>query len=346
MHQSVGQDSSHVFTTPVWDPDTLQNVTVSDNDTFTNKSKDGYSVDKQVMAIYQILVPTLFLGIILFGLLGNLLVVYVIISQRKLWTISNLLLLNLAATDVLFLLICGGFSAAYYMLTEWPLGNGWCLLMQYLMYVSCYVTVYTLVAVSIVRYIYVVHGPRHITMRTRKTSAICVIVIWVTFLLLKIPILFVHGVSHDPLTGRTDCIIDGNQEGQELFTCFFVFAYILPLGIIATLYLMIVRYLKSPNRRVPSIHTPRVSRQGHVTKVLTILVCTFAICWLPLHIHLLWAYHGSIPNSIVYKVMLIVWHCLIYVNSMLNPLIYNFFSKDFKDSFRKVFQCKKEPIVV
>ena len=140
----------HLVVTSILETEFQQAVTVVDAVNRTTNN-DGYFFNGQVMAIYQVLVPTLFLAIILFGVLGNGLVIYVIISRRKLWTITNLLLLNLAATDVVFLLICGGFSTAYYLLTEWPLGQGLCLLMQYLMFVSCYVTVYTLVAVSVVR---------------------------------------------------------------------------------------------------------------------------------------------------------------------------------------------------
>ena len=304
--------------------------------------KADCSSDELIFRIYQVLVPSLFAGIILCGLLGNCLVIYVILSRRNLQTVTNLLLLNLAISDVAFLLICGSFSVAHYVLTEWPLGLALCRIIQYFQYVSCYVTVYTLVAVSVVRYISVVHGTHACFIRRKKNVIILIISIWVVFLFAKIPILLVHDVAENPVTQRIECIISAKVYGQNLFATFFVFAYALPLSIIGTLYVMIIRHLRhsSPQTLSPG---HQEERQSHVTKVVTILVLTFAMCWLPLHLHLLTAYYSSIPETVAYKIILIVWHGLIYVNSMLNPLIYNCFSMDFRQSFREVVCCVKQP---
>ena len=164
--------------------------------------------------------------------------------------------------------------------------------------------------------------------------------IWVVFLLAKIPILIVHDISYNNVTERLECIITGRVEAQQLFATFFVFAYVIPLLVIATLSLMIVRHIHHKRSEILGME----DRQSHVMRVLAILVLTFAICWLPLHLHLLVAYYGSIPDTVAYKLLLIVWHCLVYINSMLNPIIYNFFSADFRQGFRKVICCVKEPV--
>ena len=295
------------------------------------------SIDHQVgseAAVYRVLVPLFFTAIILVGSAGNCLVIYVILSQPKLHTATNLLLLNLALSDVAFLLICGSFSVAHYVFTEWPFGVKACLTVQYLLYVTCYVTVYTLVAVSIVRYISTVHGLHHRLLQN-KVIVVIILLIWLIFLLGKIPILYVHGISYNSATNRLECIISGKVQGQQLFGAFFVFAYVLPLTVIATLSILIVRHLRSQS----SVRRHEADRQSHVTRVLSIVVLTFAVCWLPLHGHLLAAYYGSIPDTLTYKLLIIIWHGLIYINSVLNPIIYNCFSKEFRDSFRKIILC-------
>ena len=301
-------------------------------------NKESDTVEQQ---LYQVLVPALFIAIIIIGTLGNCLVIYVILSQAKLRTVTNLLLLNLALSDVAFLLICGSFSVAHYVLTEWPFGAEVCLTIQYLLYVTCYVTVYTLVAVSVVRYISVVHGAETrccgAVLMNRCNAVIMIVLLWLVFLLAKIPILMVHGITYNNKTNRLECIISGKVEGQQLFGAFFVFAYVLPLTVIATLSILIVRHLRSQS----SVRRQEVDRHSHVTRVLSIVVLTFAVCWLPLHGHLLAAYYGSIPDTLTYKLLIIIWHGLIYINSMLNPIIYNCFSKEFRDSFRKAVLCRK-----
>ena len=306
---------------------------------------NGKDSKKHIQQVYQLVVPSLFAAIVVFGIIGNILVIYVILARKRLQTVTNLLLLNLAVSDVAFLLICGGFSIVHYVLMEWPWGSVPCRIIQYLLYVTCYVTVYTLMAVSVVRYVSVVWGMQCAFIQNKRHVIILIIVIWMVFLLAKIPILMIHGVTHNPSTDRTECIISGRLDGQKLFATFFVFAYALPLIVTVTLYLLILRLVHSvgPLTDDPSVH---MDRQEQVTKVVLVLVLTFAICWLPLHIHLLVAYYGSIPDTVAYNILLLFCHSLIYLNSMLNPVIYNFFSQKFRHSFCEVVCGVKQPVNV
>jgi len=36
------------------------------------------------------------------------------------------------------------------------------------------------------------------------------------------------------------------------------------------------------------------------------------------------------------QILQVTWHCLMYCNSCVNPFIYNYASKDFRDGFREV----------
>jgi len=36
------------------------------------------------------------------------------------------------------------------------------------------------------------------------------------------------------------------------------------------------------------------------------------------------------------QILQVTWHCLMYCNSCVNPFIYNYTSKDFRDGFREV----------
>ena len=90
--------------------------------------------------------------IVVVGLLGNVLVVGVTLSRHKMWTTVNLLLLNLAVTDVIFVLVCVPFMAYHYAADNWLIGDAVCKLSQFFLYVTVYVTVYTLVAIAVIRY--------------------------------------------------------------------------------------------------------------------------------------------------------------------------------------------------
>lgn len=70
---------------------------------------------------------------------------------------TNLLIINLAIADLLFIIFCVPFTATDYIFTWWPFGDTWCKIVQYMIVVTAYASVYTLVFMSFDRYLAVVH---------------------------------------------------------------------------------------------------------------------------------------------------------------------------------------------
>ena len=73
---------------------------------------------EQLQKVVPILVPILFSIIILVGFVGNILVVSIICMNKSMKTTTNLLILNLAVADILFIIFCIPFTAADYYLTS------------------------------------------------------------------------------------------------------------------------------------------------------------------------------------------------------------------------------------
>jgi len=105
------------------------NLSVYDDD------DDDAAIDEDELvfyfALYKVTVPTTFGVIILIGLVGNLLVVGVTLSRHKMWTTVNLLLLNLAVTDVIFVVVCVPFMAYHYAADNWLIGEAVCKMSQF-----------------------------------------------------------------------------------------------------------------------------------------------------------------------------------------------------------------------
>ena len=136
--------------------DPLENTTLTINMNMTESNgtmliPDDGDDDFFAFILYTIVVPILFGFVTLLGTFGNLLVIYVIFSRQKMRTVTNLLLLNLAFADLTFLLICPPFTALSFATMRWPFGNVVCKLMHYLLNVTVYVTIYTLVLISVIR---------------------------------------------------------------------------------------------------------------------------------------------------------------------------------------------------
>uniref|UniRef100_A0A4W4HBV9 G-protein coupled receptors family 1 profile domain-containing protein n=1 Tax=Electrophorus electricus TaxID=8005 RepID=A0A4W4HBV9_ELEEL len=78
------------------------------------------------------LVPLVFALIMVIGLVGNSLVLYVISKHKKMWTATNLYIANLAMTDITFLVCCVPFTAVLYPLPSWVFGNFMCKFVSYI----------------------------------------------------------------------------------------------------------------------------------------------------------------------------------------------------------------------
>jgi hypothetical protein len=87
----------------------------------------------------------------------------------------------------------------------------------------------------------------------------------------------------------------------------------------------------SIGRGLPPASTLKaIRRHRHVCVMVFIMVCCFAICWLPLHVVHLYAEFGPKRFSDAMYVLKVFGHCLSNLNSALNPLIYSFMSHVFR----------------
>jgi len=102
--------------------------------------------------------PSLICLICVVGVIGNSFVIYVITSTPHMRSsATNILLLNLAVADLYFLTVCAPFMAYKYATVSWTFGDLACKLVGFSTYTSSYVTVYTLVAISALRYTLACH---------------------------------------------------------------------------------------------------------------------------------------------------------------------------------------------
>ena len=284
--------------------------------------------------LYSVVTPILFGLITLVGIIGNCLVIYVILSKVKMRTVTNLLLLNLAFADLSFVLICPPFTAFSMAMNRWPFGNVVCKLMHYLLNVTVYVTIYTLVLISAIRYMTIVYNTQTVRYRTKKNVIFMCVMIWFVMLALNVPILLSYGVID------ADCDNYGKDVGGRIFATFFAFAYVMPLFIIAVLSICILHHINKQKPTMLDKKTKSDDKKKQASRLLVLVVVIFAIFWLPVHIHLLVAFFGTLPeDSKFYMALGVFWQCLAYFNACINPFIYNYASKDFRDSFREVVCC-------
>lgn len=111
-----------------------------------------FDYNRELVESIVVVVVPLFFGIIgILGLAGNSLVVVVVAANPGMRSTTNILIINLAVADLLFVIFCIPFTATDFVLPYWPFGNIWCKTVQYLIIVTAYASVYTLVLMSLDR---------------------------------------------------------------------------------------------------------------------------------------------------------------------------------------------------
>lgn len=128
------------------------------------------------------------------GFVGNLLVILVVVFNKNMHSTTNLLIVNLASADLMFVIFCVPFTGVDYVLNRWPFGNLWCRTVQYLIVVTAFASIYTLVLMSVDRFLAVVHPIRSRMLRTEYFTKIAIFTLWAVVLTVSMPVTFAHDV--------------------------------------------------------------------------------------------------------------------------------------------------------
>ncbi|XP_054728654.1 RYamide receptor-like [Anastrepha obliqua] len=140
-------------------------------------------------AVYLMYIP-----IFIFALLGNGTVCYIVQSTPRMRTVTNYFIANLAVGDILMSLFCVPFSfVSIFILNHWPFGTVLCNLVNYSQAVSVLVSAYTLVAISIDRYIAIMWPLR--PRITKRLAKFIIAGVWFIALATALPILIVSKLS-------------------------------------------------------------------------------------------------------------------------------------------------------
>nr|QRN45461.1 allatostatin-A receptor [Carausius morosus] len=317
-------------------PAICRNTTVAADD-----EDDAAQASQMITQIVAVVVPILFGLIVLIGLFGNALVVIVVSVNQQMRSTTNLLIINLALADLLFIVFCVPFTATDYMLPYWPFGDVWCKIVQYLIVVTAYASVYTLVLMSLDRFLAVVHPIASISVRTERNAVTAIGVTWVVILLSSVPVYLSHGVTNYIYLSseHTACVFLDDYNKPVFQILFFATSYVIPLALICGLYLcMLMRLWRGV---APGGHVSAESRRGRkrVTRMVVVVVAIFAVCWFPIQMILVLKSVDRYEITNTSVMVQIVSHVLAYMNSCVNPILYAFLSENFRKAFRKVIYC-------
>ncbi|XP_078665751.1 somatostatin receptor type 5-like [Branchiostoma floridae x Branchiostoma belcheri] len=310
-------------------PFEFYNYTFDGNFTYTIKD---HSWD---VIIYNVVAPVMQCAIGMTGLIGNGLIMYVIFKYASMKTVANVYVLNLAVADFLYCLTFPIWTIDY-ILRMWIFGRAMCKIVRSIFNINTFASIYILTMMSIERNSAVLHPVRNRTDRSLKKAKIICGSIWVFALLCCLPyIVFADTVDFG---GVPVCLFNwhGSAQTQEWWRSvnaiyLMAMAFLVPLCIMVPNYVLIYRKLLNTDVIPPEFR--RAVRSRHrVTRMVIVVVLTFIVCWLPLHI-------GNVIRFVVgHNVNATVWYFLNVIadiNTCVNPFLYALHGENFRMTLRR-----------
>lgn len=215
------------------------------SDTFNATETHSFPTESLSFKIFKLFCYSL---VFLLGVVGNALVFRMVVKRRKLRTVSNIFICNLAAADIAVLTVNLPFRLAYQENSYiWPFGAFLCKIVPMLAYLFITASSATLVLMTVDQYRAITKplGRRF----TIKITKFAILFIWIFSALITLPFNFALTVV-ERHSGRPVCTDVWPSEEFERFyyLCLFVVQFVIPMTIIVSCYTLICSHLHSSTR--------------------------------------------------------------------------------------------------
>ena len=292
-----------------------------------------------------------YLVIFLVGLLGNAMIIFLVNHYAELKTTFNMLIVNMAASDILDVMTAVPLSVAYlHYSVKWfsgGFGVFLCKFLPFLAFLSIGTSVMTLTVMTFDRYLAIMRTMRR--PRSPKRTAVAIASTWIIS-----GLVFATEFYKYQLFNVSDQVICASRWVEDLqqshkvsmyeMIVRFVLLYLIPLLTMAVLYSRIVLHLwkrKAPGEHIDKTDQ-RIERQNRKVIVMLITIVTiFAICWLPAHVnHFLATFDfnafSCLPTSLILSLFFVT-----HANTAINPCLYVIFNESFRGAFKKQVRMRR-----
>ncbi|XP_053320879.1 proteinase-activated receptor 4-like [Spea bombifrons] len=273
--------------------------------------------------ITTLLIPAFYAMVLSFGLPANGLALWVFVFKIKKMP-STLLLLNLAVADMLFMMVLPFKIIYHFSGNNWIFGETLCKIVTSVFYGNMYCSVFFLMAISIDRYLALVHPFSSKSLRGWKASITISVGIWLvvasgTSIFLIVPqTKKIHQPSittcHEILA---TCV--GYEWYKQYFLGLFIVGFAIPLLVILFCYLPVLVVLT----RMKEAHR-------NVKLLIFLVLLTFIVFFTPSNILNLFHYTEKDWEC---ETRLYMWYlvalAMTSVNSCIDPFLYYYTSQNF-----------------
>uniref|UniRef100_A0A8C1UY06 G-protein coupled receptors family 1 profile domain-containing protein n=1 Tax=Cyprinus carpio TaxID=7962 RepID=A0A8C1UY06_CYPCA len=301
---------------------------VPDYSDYYNYEYIGSPCNESNMKVFsEVVLPVLYSTVFIVGLLGNALVLCVLVRHRHRCSLTDVCVLSLAVSDLLFLasLPVWAHSAVH----GWALGSFMCHTVSALFMMGLYSSVFFMVLMTLDRYVIIVYK-HSICSRKRPAKMALALFVWMLSLLASLPDIVFAKVKED----RASCGSEFPKGAAWMsFTYLNILSLILPLIITSFCFCRILRI--------------RSEERHSIVRLLLTVSAVYFLFWTPYNIvtFLMFLQTEGFMPSCEWRTDLSLakqWvHAIALIHCCLNPIIYSCAGQKFR---RAVLTVLKEQL--
>ena len=305
---------------------------------------------RKTQLIRNVVIIVFYSLVVIVSLFGNLLVCYVILSKRRmLLKRTNILIVNLAFSDLMMTIINIPLNIIRLLLDNWPFGLFLCKVVPFIQVTSVYVSTFSMTIIAINRYQALISSfeKKIINIRSNQfNSLIIIIFIWILALLLSIPHAIYNEIVH-VFTFRfmIRCRVDYPESHYRQWVTLITFLtqYLIPLSITAIVYLLIGIQIWQ-RARLGAMTKEQINFHAKSKKktlrILVLVVVVFAVSWFPLNLYHILTDFGS--SHYYNSTTFLICHWFAMSSVCYNPFIYFGLNKEYRNGAKALLskiQC-------
>jgi len=319
-------------------------ITKTDTETNTDTKQQGFV--SRFLKQYQ--VPVYAVPFI-FGTIGNVILLIIIICNKDMRTVPNMYVINLAISDIIYLTVLFSEACANRISDTWLKGDFVCTFLPFCRRLSVGLSAYSVAVLSIQRYrvtVYPLHARVSLQATWRATVA-TVCGVWIVAALFAIPSALSKYLCEDFTIIRSVTYYQRVVVFELLVSC------VLPLCVIVFTSIITARHLAENSFPLSGeTQNLQLNARRNIAKIVVGLTVVFMISYVPYHAF--WTYINftkqvrifseKIADNLIYsnnelRYTYQISTCFLLINSCLNPVALFCTSSTFRQHLKRYLTC-------
>lgn len=252
---------------------------------FTDRTHDDILSQLPTAHVYY--VPIMIIAVCV-GILGNMLVIGAVVRDRKLRVLQNVFIVNLSVADLIVCMIVMPFTIVSVidngrLMLRLPV---LCEFLATMCVTGCACSIWSIVSVSINRYIAICHRLTYPNIYNKRTVPLMVAGLWVLAFTVDMPIFL--GWGEHIFDNRSNvCVYDYSHSiGYTIYVV--ILAFVAPLSTLCYSYLRIYKYARESSHQMRALADNRFAKQRYnginsvdrrLLQTVALICVAFVVMW-------------------------------------------------------------------